>query len=223
MEQLMKMILLLSLLTTLLIAKNPYAYSVIGDGIYNNADKILKLRKIVHYKSDKAKINSYFFDVKVTKEIGFKLDSNDKSIDKKKYLSQLRTLLLINNYFLRTAYDNFEISMKNEDSYLFSKIINTGIIDTKKYKKEILQYYDTHKNSINPRGIIQKFIDEEKRLKVKKSFKKHIVKNLKQLQMQKMKRIIAKDKADQILMEKSLEDELIKKKLLIQKEFNKSI
>ena len=78
----MKMILLLSILTTLLMANNPYAYSVIGDRVYENMENILKLRKIVQYKQDKAKINSYYFDVHELKLMGYKLDSNDKSIDK---------------------------------------------------------------------------------------------------------------------------------------------
>ena len=218
----MKMILFLLLLTTLLIAKNPYAYSAIGDRIYDNVENIVKLKNIAHYKEDKEKINNYYFDVNLLKHMGFKLDSNDKNIDKKEYLTSLRTLVIINDYYLRSAYDNFNLSMKNEDSKLFSDIINTGIIDTKRYKKEILQYYQTHKESINPMGVIQGYIDEENRLKEKNKFKKPLMKNSKKIQIEKMKRVIAKDKADQILIEKRLEDELIKRKQEIQKEFNRT-
>jgi len=82
----------------------------------------------------------------------------------------------------------YENSIKKKDTLLWSKIINSGFVDTQKYKDVILEFYFDHSEEI----------DEDKKLKVKNTKKNNAS-------------LIEKEKQEAI--QKTLEDEPIQKKV----------
>ena len=211
----MKNILLLAFISIALYAQNPKVYSSLGDVIYDNLDKIESLKKIDNYKTFSFKIDQYSKDVDKTKKLGFAIESGEMVKTKLEYLDKLRELSNINDYFFRSAYISFEKSIDNQDNNLFIDIVNTGMIDTKKNKVKILNYYNLHSEDINSSGLIQNMIDEEK---TKKTKKKSYYKTKKQIDEAKIRRIRASDKYKREMMEQKLQKELELKKENIRKE-----
>jgi len=211
----MKNILLLAFISIALYAQNPKVYSSLGDVIYDNLDKIESLKKIDNYKTFSFKIDQYSKDVDKTKKLGFAIESGEMVKTKLEYLDKLRELSNINDYFFRSAYISFEKSIDNQDNNLFIDIVNTGMIDTKKNKVKILNYYNLHSEDINSSGLIQNMIDEEK---TKKTKKKSYYKTKKQIDEAKIRRIRASDKYKREMMEQKLQKELELKKEKIRKD-----
>ncbi|MFT5836252.1 MAG: DNA-binding transcriptional regulator YiaG [Sulfurimonas sp.] len=211
-------LLLLSLLSTLLIAQNPKVYSALGDVIYNNVQNIEKLKNINFFSEFEEKIDSYVKDVYKAKDIGYAIQSGNEKVDKKQYLQTIRELSKINDFFYRLIIKSYKFSIIDQNNLFFSKIINSGMIDTKKNKDEILEYYFAHSYDMNSSGVIQKYLDEDEKLKQKQTVSKKQTLSKKQIQDAKIKRIREKDKAKQESIQKTLEDELIKKKRDIRKE-----
>ncbi|WP_415396784.1 hypothetical protein [Sulfurimonas sp. CS5] len=208
----------LSLLATLLIAQNPKVYSALGDVIYDNVDNIEKLKKIPEFSRFNQKIDSYVKEVYKAKDVGFAIEAGDKTKDKTEYLQTIRELSKTNDFFYRTTVSSYKSSITNQDNTLFSKTINSGLIDTKKYKPEILEYYFANCNDMNESGVIQNYLDENEMLKQKQTLSKKPTLSKKHIQEAKIKRIREKDKAEQESIQKTLEDELVKKKSDIRKE-----
>lgn len=208
----------LSLLATLLIAQNPKVYSALGDVIYDNVDNIEKLKEIPEFSQFKQKIDSYVKEVYKAKDVGFAIESGDKTKDKTEYLQTIRELSKTNDFFYRTTVSSYKSSITNQDNTLFSKTVNSGLIDTKKYKPEILEYYFANCNDMNASGVIQEYLDEDEMLKQKQTQSKKPTLSKKNIQEAKIKRIREKDKANQESIQKTLEDELVKKKSDIRKE-----
>jgi hypothetical protein len=204
----MKKLVILSLLTTLLFAQNPRVYSALGDVVYDNVQSIEKLKYISEFSTEKEKIEEYVKDVNETKKDGFAVESKNESINKSSYLDKLRELSKMNDYFKRAVRENFKSSIQNENSELFSKIVNSGLIDINSYKQDIKTYYSKHSDEIDPSGVIQNILDEDASLKIQ-SKAKLIDKNI---QEDNIKRIRAKDKIQQEAIQKSLEKEVNKKK-----------
>ena len=161
----MKKIVLLFLLATFLLAQNPKVYSALGDVIYNNVDKIEKLKDIPQYTQYEKRIDSYVKEVYEVKDIGYAIEAGDKNLNKIDYLKKIRVLSKTNDFFHRTAINSFKSSMTTEDNDLFSKIVNSGLIDSEKYKGEILEYYFAHCTDMNATGVVQKYLDEDEMLK----------------------------------------------------------
>lgn len=219
----MTKILFLTLITTFLLADNPKAFSAIGNPIYNNAPKILNLKHIPQYKQFEIKIDNYYFDVDDVKDRGFEIDAGKKSINSREYLNRLRSLIKTNDFFVKMANVSFNSSMQKSDSQLFSDIINTGLIDTKKHKKEIVRYYMKHTDEIDPKGIIQQFLDEDEKLRREAQARRDAIPTKKKLLEAKVRRIKAKDEARKIAREKALQQELEEKKLDIRKKQKKEL
>ncbi len=210
-------ILLLLLLSLTLYAQNPKAFSALGDIIYNNVGKIEKLENIDDYEIYKKKIQEYVIEVKKVKKDGFALDERIND-NKMKYLNKLRKLAQTNDFFVRSAKRNLDLAIENENSKLFSQIINTGLIDEKQSKNKIIDYYFAHSNEVNASGLIQKYLDNDKKLRAKKEYKKSLLKSKKWREMQKIKRIRKNDKLQQEKLEQQLNQEVQKKKLEIRQE-----
>ena len=214
----MSKLLVLALLATSLMAQNPKVYSALGDVIYDNVDKIQNLKEISKFSQFNEKIDLYIKKVHKAKDIGYAIESGANNINKIKYLKTIRELSKTNDFFYRTAINYYKSSILMQDSELFSKTINSGIIDTSKYKTEILEYYFAHCIDMNSTGIIQKYLDEDEKLKEKQvAFRKSGL-SKKQIQEAKIKRIREKDKVKHESIQKALEDELVKKKSNIRKE-----
>jgi len=208
-------IIFLSLLATLLFAQNPRAYSVIGTPIYDNVQNILSLKHISEFEEFELRLDNYYFDVDEVKDRGFEIDGSKKKINSKDYLLSLRTLKKTNDFFLKLAQGSFHASMKDEDSQLFSEIINTGLIDTKKHKKEIIKYYFKHIDEIDARGVIQVMLDDDEKLRLQREAYLRSLPTKQQLIDVKIKRIQDRDKAKKLAREKALQKELADRKATI--------
>ena len=213
-----KLFILLFTLTTLLFSANPKPYATLGNKIYNNANNIKKLTTIGDYYLSVDNINSYLLKVNAAKQLGFALDANSPIKARKKYLQTLRKLSKENDYYTRMARTSLENSIQNGDSLLFSKIINSGLIDTKVNKKRILDYYFSHANDINTSGVIQSYLDENAAIKRKHDAMRHKRLSKKMREEQRIKRLRALDKARQTALENRLDRAVEKRKREIRKE-----
>ena len=244
MDNLMKKIVIISLLTAILMADNldvnstlksdvnvsvnkdvnttqevvvkkaPNVYSALGDVIYGNVDKIVKLKELDTFKSFSEKINSYAKKVEKSKAIGFDIESGNKNIDEVSYLETLRSLSKENDYFVRSVRSAYKSSIKEEDNQLFLQTVNSGLLNTDKKRDQIVEYYLKHSQDINASGIIQKYLDEDAKLKTKK--KTYDYAKAKKLRDEaKIRRIREEDKKKQAELEKELTEEVKQKKLEI--------
>ncbi len=214
----MQKLIFLSLFTSLLFAKNPIVYAALGDVIYNNADNIEQLREIEEFNIYDDKIKQYVKKVNNTKEKGFKIEQGDHAVDKKEYLTALRALSKDNDFFSRQAKKLYDDSLQNENSRLFSQIINSGLIDTAEYKQEIIDYYFAHQEDINASGVIQNILDDDAALKARKEAELRKSKSKRERELEKIKRIREKDKREQEALEQKLQKELEDKKKQLRKE-----
>lgn len=206
----MKKVMILFLLATLSFAKNPAPFAAISDDIYSNVELIGYLVRYSEYHADKEKIEKYVNNVKSAKEIGFKVESKDKDVDIKKYLQTLRELSKEYKNFVRKVYSSFFISMKDENSVLFSEMINSGLIDVRAHKGKIMSYYMKHQDEIAKEGVIQDYLDEDAALLEQLKNNRALTKA--QRDAAKVKRLRAKDKAENEARNKRLTKEVIKKK-----------
>ena len=213
----MHKILLLLITSILLYAQNPKAFAALGDVLYNNVDKIKKLENIDDYSVYKKKIQEYVAAIEKVKKDGFALDEGLYN-DKMKYLNKLRELSLTNDFFVRSVKRNLDLAIENENSKLFSQLINTGLIDEEKSKNKIINYYFAHSDEINASGLIQKYLDNDKKLRAKKEYKKSLLYRKKLRELEKIKRIRRNDRLEQERLEQKLNQELQKRKLQIREE-----
>ncbi|WP_304544710.1 hypothetical protein [Sulfurimonas microaerophilic] len=214
----MRKLILLVLFSTLLFSKNPDVYAALGDVIYNNVDNISKLKDIEQFNVYKDKIEKYTNKVYATKEAGFKIEQGDAALDKKSYLSNLRALSKDNDFFLRLAKKYYEDSITAQNSQLFSKIINSGLIDTEEHKQEIIDYYFAHQEDINASGVIQAYLDENAELRAKKEAELKNRKSKRERELERIKQIREKDQREQEALEKKLQKELETKKKQLREE-----
>jgi hypothetical protein len=203
---------LILLFSTLLFAQNPRAFAALGDVIFNNADKIEKLKDIDEYKIYDKKIDKYVADVKKAKKDGFALVNGSKNITKLEYLNELRKLAKTNDFFVRSVDAFYESSKKEQNSRLFSQIINSGLFDTKEHKKEIINYYFAHQEDMNTTGVIQSYLDEDAKLRAKREAQQRRIKSKKEREAERIRRIREEDKRQKERLEKRLQEELQKKK-----------
>ena len=196
--------------------QNPKVYASLGDAIYNNLSNIEKLKQIEKYKVFTKKIDAYLKKVKQTKVFGYEVESGKRSNVKLDYLKQLREHKKVNDYFIRSAHDAFKSAIETKDNALFIDIVNSGLIDTRANQKDIMAYYKAHSSEINPKGVIQTFLDEEYAWKNRKQWKP---KTKAQLQKEKVARLRKNDKLDAEALEKRLSKELkLKKEKIIQEQ-----
>ena len=213
-----KLFILFFTFITLLFSANPKPYATLGNKIYDNANNIKKLTTIGDYYLYIDKINNYLLKVNVVKQLGFSLDANSPIKVRKKYLQNLRQLAKENDYYIRMANISLDNSIQNRDSLLFSKIINSGLIDTKTNKKRILDYYFAHANDINTSGVIQFYLDENAAIKRKHDAMQRKCLSKKMREEQKVKRLREEDKARQTALVNRLDRALQKRKREIRKE-----
>ena len=219
----MNKLLLILLLTSYIFTQNiiakeltPIIYSALGDKIYNNINNISDLVNIKEYKVYEDEIITYTKEVEATKAMGFAIEEGDKSIDRSKYLNKLRKLSKTNDSFVQKVQSNFKFAIKNKDNTLFVNSVDSGLLDVNRYAKEIKKYYIVHEDEIDNYGSVLGKIVSTYGRKVKKQ-KKYRAPTKQDIQDAKMKRIRQKDKLKQEEVQKSLEDELNKKKANIRK------
>jgi hypothetical protein len=216
-------LLLITIFTTILFSSNPRPYAALGDVIYNNVAKIEALSYLDAYSLYAKEINAYVSEVKATKVEGIKLEMGEPSISKKEYLNRLRKLSKTNDYFLRGIRSNYKNSMSTNNFKLFSAVINSGLMDSDKNKNEIIDYYYKHEEDIDPKGVIEEFLNNDAKLKALKEAQKKHYKTKKMLEEEKIKRIREKDQRAQKALEMKLQNELQNKKLKIREEQKKEL
>lgn len=204
-------------MTTFLSAHNPNPYAALGDVIYDNVSNIESLKQIDSYRLYADDIDKYVSEVDEAKIQGYELEKAATSKTKNEYLNRLRTLSKTNDYFLRSINKQYKESMKKDDYKLFLQIINSGLINTQKKKKEIINYYYKNKENIDSTGVIDTFLEEDAKLRLKKDRQKKHYKAKKQLEAEKIKRIRDNDKAAQKKLEEDLQKDLNTKKAEIRK------
>ena len=209
---------LLLFFTTVAFAANPAVYSPLGDTIYDNAKHIEKLKDIKAYERYKVKIDEYVAEVEKTKEVGFKIERGDASVDKKVYLQKLRELSATNDFFVKDVHASYKASMRDKDNELFSQMINSNLLDVNRYKSEIKEYYIQNSDGITQEGVIQKFLDEDARLAKQRELNKTKYKTKEEIEREKIERLRRKDKEKEEALQKALEQELQEKKKQILKE-----
>lgn len=210
-------LILITLMTTFLSAHNPNPYAALGDVIYDNVSNIESLKQIDSYRLYADDIDKYVSEVDEAKIQGYELEKAATSKTKNEYLNRLRTLSKTNDYFLRSINKQYKESMKKDDYKLFLQIINSGLINTQKKKKEIINYYYKNKENIDSTGVIDTFLEEDAKLRLKKDRQKKHYKAKKQLEAEKIKRIRDNDKAAQKKLEEDLQKDLNTKKAEIRK------
>jgi hypothetical protein len=204
-------ILALLLLATLLSA-NPKIYSALGDVVYDNVEKIKELKNIKELQEYESEIDRYVISVYAAKKMGFSADINSEDLDKKEYLNRLRKLSKTNDMFYKYVQDLYKESIEKEDAKLWQKLINSGLIDTQRYKYEILEFYFAHSSELDEQGVVKEFLDRDKDLKTKNTKKNTSILLNEEAQEDKIKSIRKKDKLKQEKTQKTLEDEQKKKK-----------
>ncbi len=210
-------LILITLMATFLSAHNPNPYAALGDVIYDNVSNIESLKQIDSYRLYADDIDKYVSEVDEAKIQGYELEKAATSKTKNEYLNRLRTLSKTNDYFLRSINNKYKESMKKDDYKLFLQIINSGLINTQKKKKEIINYYYKNKENIDSTGVIDTFLEEDAKLRLKKDRQKKHYKTKKQLEAEKIKRIRENDKAAQKKLEEDLQKDLNTKKAEIRK------
>ena len=205
-----------------IVEKAPNIYSALGDVIYGNIDNIVKLKDLDAFKSFSEKIKSYSKNVEKSKAVGFDIESGNKNIDEVVYLDTLRTLSKENDYFVRSVKSAYKLSLEKQDSKLFLDTVNSGLLDTDKNRDQIIEYYLSHSKDINASGLIQRYLDEDAKLKSKR--KSYNYKQAKKLQDEaKIRRIREDDKKKQAKLEKELTEEVKQKKLEIRENQKKEL
>lgn len=202
---------------------NPRPYAALGDVIYNNVDSIHMLADIESYELYRDEINSYVLEVSEVKREGFALELKSSSKSKKEYLTKLRVLSKKNDYYLRDIKSRYKLSMQMNRYKMFSQFINSGLIDTKRHKKEIIDYYYLHSKEINSTGLIDEYLKEDARLKALKDAELKRRKSKKTLQEEKIARIRKMDLEAQKKLELKLQKDLKQKKLEIRENQKKEL
>ncbi len=191
---------------------NPDVYAALANVVYDNVANIEKLQEIPRYSKHIEKIQVYVDDVNETKKIGYSIEKGNNNISKDEYLTQIRSLSKRNDEFKREAVSSFKSSISYKDNEFFSQMINSGLLDTQKYKSEIMDYYLDNANQIDATGVIQGFLDEDELLKKQAEASKKVVVTKKQIQDAKIKRLRQNDKNKEEKIQQELESELNQKK-----------
>ena len=199
-------------------AQNPKIYASLGDSIYDSVENIDGLKSIKIFANNTSEIDLYVRDVYRIKEFGFEIDSTKNAKDIKKYLFNLRNLSKRKSFFYKKANKYFIKSMQIKDNRMFLDILESGLIDTKKNKVKIMEYYHANCEGMKVKGMIKEFLDEEERIRLEKERRKKHRLTKKQIQEAKIRRIRKNDRLKEEALEKKLEEELIKKKLRIREE-----
>lgn len=207
----MKKIVILSLLSLTLFAKNPAIYSQLGDTIYNNSVAIEKLVEIEELSLYKKEIQEYIKDVNATKKDGFAIESGDKSVDDALYLKKLRELYKKDRNFIRVSKISFEESMQNDNIMLFEQLINSGIIELDEHKESIVEFYTLHKDEISLSQEPKLFIEEELQQR-KSAVEAREAATKKGSEAERIKWLREKDKEREKRKNKLLEEELHQQK-----------
>lgn len=205
-------ILILTLFISLLNAANPTIYSALGDIIYNNVEKIKQLQTMEEYTLYRKEIKSYVQDVQNAKKLAFAIESGKEVGKEKEYLSALRALSKQNDYFLRSVELNYKKSLDEKNTKLFSRLINSGLIETQKRKDEIMDFYFKHHDDINTSGVIESFLEEDEKLKKQRDEHLANYKTKKMKEEERIKRVRARDIEAQKKLEQILEAEVKRKK-----------
>lgn len=129
-------------------AANPKMYAGVGDPIYDTMEQVKSLVWIESMRKYRQGIGDFLAACQTTKEQGLALEkSHAVESERKGYLQKLRTLTREHDFFVNAARKVFEQTMKTGNYEDFSKLIETGLIDTATNRQEITAFYETHRGT----------------------------------------------------------------------------
>lgn len=211
-------IIFITILATLLSAQNPKPYSSLGNAIYDNVEYIIILRDMKINQVYIQGIDTYINDVSKAKKYGYELELGQSDISKKEYLKKLRELSKKNSYFLQNINNYYKTVITKDDCSAFLNIIDSGLIDISKHKKEILNYYYKNYKDIDANEIIRTLLDEKDKSDIQNEKRKKHLKIKRTKEEAKIIRIRKEDKKRAKKLEMKLQKELEQKKLQIREE-----
>jgi len=216
----MKFFTLITLLVSLIFAQNPRVYSAIADEVYNDVDSVEHLSTLQKYKTDIDNINKYVNEVREAKEVAYKIEAKESGVNPSEYLKTIRKLSKKNSYYKREVESTFNESVKNEDSKLFSEMINSKLLNTDRNKSIIVKYYLAHQDEVEAVGVIKEYLAEDEALRRQRDAWREAAKRK---EAAKIKRIRDNDKAKQEALNEQLTNEVIQKKKDIRTEQKKEL
>ncbi len=210
------LIILTTVLTILFSADNPKAYSALGDVIYDNVDKIEKLKEMPMFRISEDRIENrvddYIDSVNEARMMGFALDNKTNKFDKKEYIKKLRELTKIHKEFITRVETLLNSSISDENSELFLKLVESGLLDIKKNKNKIKSYYLKHSDEIEENEFIKEALKEEKKTPQGPSQKEIKAKKYKKLKEDRIEKLREKEKAKDEAVKRLIEEEFQRKK-----------
>ncbi len=209
----------LSLLASVtLMASTPKIYAALGDIIYTNEPKIVKLATLQIYRANRDSIESYAKEVQRVKKIGILAEKSNDNKLKREYLVELRKLSKQHDFFIRSVEKNYDKAVEMQQSQDFVALVNSGLIKTESRKDEILNYYYEHQEEIVPEGVLKQYVVADREEKKKRDVKKVKKRTKEALQREKIERIRKNDLEAQKKLELKLQEELTQKKSEIRKD-----
>ena len=189
----MKIFLFFFLCSFLVYAKTPTVFKDFGDPLYANALKLEKLKELPIIS--KEKLDSYLKNVEEVKKFGNTLLKSDEKA-KEKYFEDLRKLAKQNDIYVDQAREFFKQAFDKDDVEMFSKILESGLIDIKRNEKKIFEFYKKNKKDFFNK---ENFVDEIG------TYKK-LFKNIKNKEKQMLDTLRLEDIKDQNEIEKKLQN-----------------
>lgn len=220
----MKSFFILVAFVTFLYSQTPKVYTQLGDEIYGNAPKIEELKTVKEFAQYNSEIDVYLNRVEKAKSYGTEVEKKDGSADKDIYLEDLRELIKTNDFFKKLVLDFFQESIQKQESLLFVRMINSGLMPVAAYEEQIMRYYKEHADEINKEGVIATIIEkydaqEQKRIAAQKSREATYYETKKETEQEKIERLRKADFEKKEALRKALEEEEAKKKAeIIQKQ-----
>jgi len=189
----MKIFLFFFLCSFLVYAKTPTVFKDFGDPLYANALKLEKLKELPIIS--KEKLDSYLKNVEEVKKFGNTLLKSDEKA-KEKYFEDLRKLAKQNDIYVDQAREFFKQAFDKDDVEMFSKILESGLIDIKRNEEKIFEFYKKNKKDFFNK---ENFVDEIG------TYKK-LFKNIKNKEKQMLDTLRLEDIKDQNEIEKKLQN-----------------
>jgi len=189
----MKIFLLFFLCSFLVYAKTPTVFKDFGDPLYANALKLEKLKEFPVIS--KEKLDSYLKKVEEVKRFGNTLLESDEKA-KEKYFEDLRELAKQNDIYVDQARELFKQAFDKNNVEIFSKILESGLIDIKRNEEKIFEFYKKNKKELFNK---ENYVDEI-------GTYKELFKNIKNKEKQMLDALRLEDIKDQNEIEKKLQD-----------------
>ena len=152
---------LLLLFTATHLISNPNSFANLGNPIYDNVQKIKQLKRFEAYRRFEKDIDSFVQLAKETKQLGYLADKEQNLTISRRYLKQLRRLAQKKDFYERSVESIFKKALRQKDYELVMDLLQTGLIDFKRYKRDLLEFCEENKGAFKPRGILKEWLKHQ--------------------------------------------------------------